>query len=97
MENASEVISSHSTASPNRIKAVPETIARSALDHSAYREIRDLRLQVNQGVAVLRGTLPSYYLKQVAQTTLASTAGIDRVVDHVRIVRGEGGPKVSCS
>lgn len=38
-----------------------------ALENAGYPELRSVRCQVGQGVVVLRGVLPSYHLKQVAQ------------------------------
>jgi hypothetical protein len=38
-----------------------------ALETAGYPELRSVRCQVDEGVVVLRGVLPSYHLKQVAQ------------------------------
>lgn len=38
-----------------------------ALETAGYPELRSVRCQVDEGVVVLHGVLPSYHLKQVAQ------------------------------
>lgn len=38
-----------------------------ALETAGYPELRSVRCQVGEGIVVLRGVLPSYHLKQVAQ------------------------------
>jgi hypothetical protein len=40
------------------------------------------------GVLVLRGCLPSYYLKQIAQEIVAhQTQGVDRLDNQIQVVR----------
>jgi hypothetical protein len=38
-----------------------------ALETAGYPELRSVRCQLDEGVVVLHGVLPSYHLKQVAQ------------------------------
>ena len=39
------------------------------------------------GVLTLRGCLPTYYLKQVAQTSVAGLEGVERIVNLIQVVR----------
>jgi hypothetical protein len=41
-----------------------------ALETAGYPELRSVRCQVDEGSVVLRGVLPSYHLKQVAQQAI---------------------------
>jgi hypothetical protein len=52
----------------------------AALRSSGYRHLRNLECKVREDLVILMGVLPSFYLKQVAQTIVMS-------VDQVREVR----------
>jgi osmotically-inducible protein OsmY len=47
-----------------------------ALDSSGYRLLRNVKCKVLDDLVILNGVLPSFYLKQVAQTI---AMGIDQV------------------
>jgi hypothetical protein len=59
---------------------------RTRLQQSPYPTIRDLSFEYDQGVLFLRGRLPSYYHKQLAQTTLARIPGIHEIVNGTEVV-----------
>jgi hypothetical protein len=46
---------------------------------SAYRSLRRVHCCCQGGTVVLGGNVPSFYLKQIAQTLVMQIAGIDRV------------------
>jgi hypothetical protein len=48
------------------------------LKRSPYRELRGIDCDFHEGVLSLRGRVPSFYLKQVAQTLITD---VDRVVE----------------
>jgi osmotically-inducible protein OsmY len=48
---------------------------------------RRVACEWHDGVLVLRGCLPSYYLKQVAQEAVASLDGVEAVDNLIDIVR----------
>jgi len=58
---------------------------RSELQHSPYRALHNIAWEYREGVLTLRGRLPSYYLKQVAQTTVSRVAGVGRIVNEIRV------------
>lgn len=60
--------------------------ARSRLQGSPYFAIRDIGCAYQDGVLTLRGCVPSHYLKQVAQATVADVAGVMTVVNTVVVV-----------
>jgi osmotically-inducible protein OsmY len=41
---------------------------------------------VLDGVLVLRGCLPTYYLKQVAQEVVVSVQGVERIDNQIQVV-----------
>ena len=68
---------------------------RAAFREEGYAELEDIQCQVDEeGLVELTGTVPSYYLKQVAQ---ASIRRVDAVVGvrnriHVQWPAGPGMP-----
>ena len=55
--------------------------ARDCLRRSSYYPIRSVSCECRQGVLFLRGPLPTFYLKQLAQEAVAKVDGILRVVN----------------
>jgi osmotically-inducible protein OsmY len=49
-------------------------------------EIRRVNCEVRQGVLVIRGQVSSYYLKQLAQESVRSLAGLSRIVNRLEVV-----------
>jgi|GEM_PF-1295609 len=62
-----------------------------ALDAVGHPELRGLQVTLNRGVVLLRGRVPSYYLKQTAQTTILPVAGVRAVANEILVTsRPEG-------
>lgn len=53
---------------------------------SGYFALRDVSCDARNGVFTLRGRLPSYYLKQVAQAVAAEVEGVLRVVNRIEVI-----------
>ncbi|MEN6449521.1 MAG: BON domain-containing protein [Thermoguttaceae bacterium] len=73
---------------PNPFAALFEEIteiAQAALRRSAYFELREVTCDFRGGVLTLRGRLPSYHLKQVAQTAVAGVPGVVEVDNRVEV------------
>ena len=56
--------------------------ARGCLQRSPYCPIRSVSCECRQGVLFLRGPLPTFYLKQLAQEAVARVKGISQVVNE---------------
>ena len=56
--------------------------ARGCLQRSSYYPIRSVSCECRQGVLFLRGPLPTFYLKQLAQEAVAKVKGILQVVNE---------------
>jgi osmotically-inducible protein OsmY len=78
-----------------------ETSARSGLpviDHAAeerlrrssYLALRDISCLASDGVLTLRGSLPSYYLKQVAQEIVSGVEGVRHVANQIEVLAPRG-------
>jgi hypothetical protein len=62
-----------------------EADIQDRFQRSPYLPLRYIECQLDSGVLVLRGRVPTYYLKQLAQTIGRSLRGIDRVVNELRV------------
>ncbi len=59
--------------------------ARSRLQGSSYFALRDVGCEYWDGVLTLQGRLPTYYLKQIAQTMVAEVEGVTAVVNRIEV------------
>jgi osmotically-inducible protein OsmY len=60
--------------------------AENCLRRNSYVALKNISCDYEEGVLTLRGCLPSYYLKQVAQTTVARLAGVERIVNQIEVI-----------
>jgi osmotically-inducible protein OsmY len=61
-------------------------IAQQVLRRSSYFELRDVSCDFSGGILTLRGRVPSYHLKQLAQATVADVPGVVEVHNRVEVV-----------
>jgi len=57
-----------------------------ALRSKGYPGLRGIEISVHYGVAFLRGHVPSFHLKQVAQTAARSVFGVREVRNELNVV-----------
>ncbi|MGO8750723.1 MAG: BON domain-containing protein [Thermoguttaceae bacterium] len=60
--------------------------AQERLRLSPYVPVRSLCCEFDRGVLRLRGSLSSFYHKQLAQEAVAGLRGVDEVVNDVAVV-----------
>jgi osmotically-inducible protein OsmY len=60
-------------------------IAQATLRRSSYFELHDIACDFSGGILTLRGRVPSYHLKQVAQTAVADVPGVVEVHNRVEV------------
>jgi hypothetical protein len=58
---------------------------QSLLRNSAYLALRQVQCEFHDGTAVLHGRLPSYFLKQMAQTVVAQSAAVNTVINEIEV------------
>ena len=71
-----------------RLGPVDDGLRIAALElfqSSGYIALRSLRCEVTDAVVIVHGVLPSYYLKQMAQTILHRLDGIESVLNLVEV------------
>jgi hypothetical protein len=61
-------------------------VAQAKLRRSAYVELRGVCCDFSGGVLTLRGRVPSYHLKQLAQADVAGVPGVLEVDNRVEVV-----------
>jgi hypothetical protein len=61
-------------------------LAESKLRQSAYLALQYLSCEFDAGVLILRGRLPTYYLKQVALALVFTVQGVQQVDDQMEVV-----------
>jgi osmotically-inducible protein OsmY len=60
--------------------------AENRLRGNSYLALKNISCEFEDGVLTLRGCVPSYYLKQVAQETVAPVEGAARIVNLIAVV-----------
>lgn len=65
--------------------ATAAAAASSAFAASPYRAVRCVRCRIEREALVLKGRLPSYYLKQIALATAKKIAGVRRIDDRLEV------------
>ena len=53
------------------------------LQASPFAAIKELRCDFHEGVAILRGKVPTFYTRQIAQTLVKNVAGVEQVDDRI--------------
>jgi osmotically-inducible protein OsmY len=62
-------------------------LVRQALQACGYAALGSVRIEVSRGTVILRGNLPSYHLKQVAQTLTRQVPGVGTVENAITVTR----------
>jgi len=60
--------------------------AESLLRSNSYLALKNISCVFEVGILTLRGCLPSYYLKQIAQETLAPLEGLAQIDNQIAVV-----------
>ena len=64
-----------------------QELAERCLRGNSYLALKNLSCDGREGVLVLRGCLPSYYLKQIAQEVVAhQVKGVGRIDNQIQVV-----------
>jgi osmotically-inducible protein OsmY len=66
-------------------RRLSEQIIR-VLRATGYLPLRDLEIFAAEGFVILRGRVPSYYLKQVAQAAVLGLPGVDEVRNELDVI-----------
>ncbi len=61
-------------------------VAHARLLDTGHTELSQLICEHDSGILRLRGQLPNYYLKQLAQELLRDLEGVDQIVNAVEVI-----------
>ena len=67
-----------------------EEAAEGHLRRSGYLALRDIGCTCREGVVTLRGCLPTYFLKQIAQLVVAEVAGVHGIFNQIEVLTSSG-------
>ncbi|MGA2059380.1 MAG: BON domain-containing protein [Thermoguttaceae bacterium] len=70
--------------------------AEDRLRHSDYLELRSVSCDFHEGVLTLQGRVPSYHLKQLAQSLLCGIAGILKLNNQLEVVPSINARQSNC-
>jgi osmotically-inducible protein OsmY len=59
--------------------------AKNRLLKNPYFPVQDVSCEYHAGVLLLRGRVPTYYLKQMAQEAVAGVEGVEEVVNETEV------------
>lgn len=78
---------SEGVASPPPVQKV-DTLAelRARLVECHYPALQRVTCELYEGVLVLRGRVPSFYQKQLAQAIAAQCAGVEEIVNKLEVM-----------
>lgn len=72
--------------SPLETRQAIERAAGTRLRQSGYHRVRSVSCRFQHGVLILEARVPSYYLKQIAQTRVHGLAGVAELDNRVQVV-----------
>lgn len=64
--------------------------AERRLESSSHLFRRSIHCEFEEGTLYVSGAVPSFYLKQTAQSLVAGIEGVQRVCNDVRVVNPQG-------
>ncbi len=70
--------------SPSHLLNIAEA-ANECLRNSPYRDIRAVVCEYDHGVLLLKGRLPSFYHKQLAQEAVVRVSGVSQVINEIEV------------
>ncbi|TWT46716.1 BON domain-containing protein [Botrimarina hoheduenensis] len=68
----------------------PVDTATGRLAESSHLFLRHVRCRQDNDTLLLEGKVPSYFLKQTAQSLVQSVEGVNRIVNHLVVVNSYG-------
>jgi osmotically-inducible protein OsmY len=63
-------------------------LAENGLRKSPYLALSKVSCEYHDGVLTLRGCLPRYHLKQIAQEVVAEVPGVEHIENQIEVVAG---------
>jgi osmotically-inducible protein OsmY len=77
--------STGNSAAPHAAMGIVE-LAASRLRSNGYSALKNVSCTFEESSLILRGSVPSYYLKQLAQQTVAQLEGVYWIENQIQVV-----------
>jgi osmotically-inducible protein OsmY len=61
--------------------------AKARLCQNPYSPVQRVTCECRAGILILRGRVPTYYHKQIAQEAVSGLEGVEQVVNETEVVR----------
>jgi len=71
---------------PQAVEVSPAEVAQAIFQHSPHQIFRTLRCSYHDGELVIRGNLPTFYSKQLAQTAVMRLKGVHHILNLVEVI-----------
>jgi len=68
------------------LQASTKDLAERCLRSNPYLALKSVSCDYLDGVLFLRGCVPTYYLKQLAQEVVGGLAGVERIENQIQVV-----------
>ena len=66
-------------------RTLTELVGR-ALRATGFPALRNVDIEINRDLVILRGRLPSYHQKQLAQASAQQVQGVCGIVNHIEVI-----------
>ncbi len=80
-------------AEPVQSRPAAADLAERCLRRNPYLALKNVSCDWRDGVLLLRGCLPSYYLKQVAQEAVSAVEGVGRIDNQIQVITPASGSR----
>jgi hypothetical protein len=71
---------------PETSQASVQDLVEQRLRSNPYLSLRNITSDYLDGVLVLRGCVPTYYLKQMAQEVVTDLEGVERIDNQIQVL-----------
>lgn len=68
-----------------RVESALSARVKRCLAESGYRPLSLVSIREHEGVLTLYGSLPTFYLKQLAQEVVGKVPGVDRIHNRIQV------------
>jgi osmotically-inducible protein OsmY len=62
------------------------TVAKQRIVHQPHLSVQRIWCDFDRGRLILRGQVPSFYFKQLAQEAVADLDGVEQVVNEIEVL-----------
>jgi osmotically-inducible protein OsmY len=61
-------------------------LAETQLRSNSYLALKNISCEYDHGVLILRGSVPTYHLKQIAQESVAQVVGVEWIDNQIEVL-----------